>query len=332
MSKIFWGDGTTSALLTDGMIVNNFKLDTVANAPAKLPIITPPEGKNSPIHPKVLFLPNKFGGHFFWMAYTPWPGADNNVENPCIACSDDMVNWDTPEGCTNPLDTGTSAKDYMSDTHLVYREDTGLLEVWYRECNETEHIETIWRRTSADGVNWNERESMFVSANGTSHANFLSPTLIYEDGKYKIWVSHINQTNYLYESSDGTDWELVSKTNLKAWHLDVIRTDKGYEAFCHNQTTGTITHSVSEDGITFSDAVDVLSPSGDGWDKSLYRSSAVKDNGIYYLYYTSGTNGIGLSVTRKKNDVSSFGGCISGSGFGVTMLDIEERLHNLDNA
>lgn len=344
MSKnIYWGDGSTTEIISSessldslknsGLIVNNFKLNSIANAPAKLPITTPPEGKDSPIHPKVLFLPNKFGGHFFWMAYTPWPAANNNVENPCIACSDDMVNWNTPEGVTNPLDTGKSTTDYLSDTHLVYKEKTNTLEVWYRECNETDHIETIWRRTSTDGITWTEREAMFISSNGTSHANFLSPTLIYEDGMYKIWVCHSDQTAYYYTSQDGTNWELVSKTNLKAWHLDVIHTELGYEAICYDNTgDGKLTHSVSEDGITFSEAIPIIRSSESGWDSGkVYRSSVIKENGIYYLYYTSGTNGIGLSVTKEKNDVTSFGGYVSGSGYGVTLFDIADRLNSLES-
>ena len=154
------------------------------NAADKLNIITHSSGKNQPIHPKVLYFENKFGGHYFWMAYTPYPNSNDGEENPCIAYSDNLIDWHTPEGVTNPLDSGTNS-EYMSDTHLVYNYNTQLLEIWYRQASTINNTETIFRRTSIDGITWNEREQMYQSTGGIS--NVLSPCINYEDNKYKIW-------------------------------------------------------------------------------------------------------------------------------------------------
>lgn len=294
-------------------------LAETANAPAKLPIKTHPSGGDQPIHPKVLYLPNKFGGHYFWMGYTPYPDGSDGEENPCIACSDDMVNWYTPEGVTNPLDAGTKIA-YMSDTHLVYNERTAMLELWYRHVDTTNGgSETIYRRRSSNGSEWMEREKMHEHIGDIS--NIISPCIIFEDGMYKIWASTGNPSGPLkyYESPDGRDWQLKAVTNLEGWHFDVIHTDVGYEAvIADTQPGATISYATSPDGITWSDKVQLLGAGASGsWDDDrLYRASIVKTDGYYYIYYTGvtwPTWGIGLTVSTRRNDVFSIRGYISGA-------------------
>lgn len=294
-------------------------LAETANAPAKLPIKTHPSGGDQPIHPKVLYLPNKFGGHYFWMGYTPYPDGSDGEENPCIACSDDMVNWYTPEGVTNPLDAGTKIA-YMSDTHLVYNERTAMLELWYRHVDTTNGgSETIYRRRSANGSEWMEREKMHEHNGDIS--NIISPCILFEDGIYKIWASTGTPVGTLkyYETPDGRDWQLKAVTNLEGWHFDVIHTDIGYEAvIADTQPGATISYTVSPDGINWSDKTQILSAGVDGnWDDDrLYRASIVKQDGYYYLYYTGvtwPTWGIGLTVSTQRNDVFSIRGYISGA-------------------
>ena len=49
----------------------------------------------------------------------------------------------------------------MSDPHLVYNKYTKLLEIWYRQALTSLKTEVIYRRTSIDGHNWNEREEEY---------------------------------------------------------------------------------------------------------------------------------------------------------------------------
>ena len=298
-----------------------------ANAPQKLNIPTHESGQDQPIHPKVLYFPEGFGGHKFWMAYTPYPYGSDAEENPCIACSDDMVTWATPSGVTNPLDVGT-ASNYMSDTHLVYNPDTALLEIWYRRVLNGKEV--IYRRTSANGSDWNEREEMFRTPDTgySGITNFLSPVIMYEDGIYKIWVGTGNPSGYLtyYESADGTNWELKATTNLEGWHFDIIHTDFGYEAFISDTQPGaSVSYSKSTDGITWAEKTQLLTAGASGnWDASrLYRTSAVKINGFYYLYYTGvaadGAWGIGLAVSAIPGDITSIRGYTDGRAIETTV-------------
>ena len=104
-----------------------------ANPLTALNIKTYEGGKNQPTHPKVLYFKNGWNGHKYWMCYTHYPNNNNNEENPCITYSDDGYNW-SEVGIANPIDRPVS-KNFFSDPHLVYREDTDTVECWYRECN-----------------------------------------------------------------------------------------------------------------------------------------------------------------------------------------------------
>lgn len=318
-------DQTASVLMADMVLADT------ANAPKKLPIKTHASGKDQPIHPKVLYFPELFGGHKFWMAYTPYPNGADREENPCIAYSNDMVTWITPEGVTNPLDVPANTGDsYLSDTHLVYNTDTKMLEIWYRGAGS---VETIYRRRSSDGVTWGDREVMFRGSSGLS--SYLSPAIIYEDGIYKIWAGSGNPSGYLkyYESADGTAWELKATTNLEGWHFDVIHTEEGYEAFISDTQPGaSVSYSKSADGITWEDKTQLLTAGASGnWDASrLYRTSAVKINGYYFVYYTGvaadGSWGIGLTVSTVANEVTSIRGYTDGTAIETTQFQMMQSL------
>ena len=76
---------------------------------------------------KVLNFEKPWNGYRYWMAYTPYPGADQRKENPHVCVSNDRIHWKPfeGEGKAVSLDPLTPFEDpdkqYNSDTHLVYR-------------------------------------------------------------------------------------------------------------------------------------------------------------------------------------------------------------------
>lgn len=171
-----------------------------ANAPAPLGLITY-VGNNQVVHPKVLYFPNKFGNRKYWMAYTPYPFANDKYENPCVAYSSDGYNWTNIDG--NPLDD-PAGDGYNSDTHLVYVESTGTLEIWYRYVSnyKTPPVsEIIYRQTTKDGINWTEKEVVVNNTSG-KYTQWLSPAVIHDEDKYKVWVvDDTTKTINYYEST-----------------------------------------------------------------------------------------------------------------------------------
>ena len=261
-----------------------------ANPHAKKPlnIITYEGGENQPMHPKVLYFENSWNGFKYWMAYTPLPNEDN--ENPCIAVSNDMINWTVPNGLENPLAFMPPTGGYNSDTHLVYRKDIDTLECWYRRIYTGIQKEEFFRRTTKNGVVWTEEESCFVSE-GSITQN-LSPSLIFEEGKYKMWTFANDPTFKYWESLDGKDWTKIKDITIAGgnwWHGDVIHTSNGYEMLLYVNSGGRLYYTRGYDNVNYTPPQLILEPTGNSndWDSdNLYRSSFFIKDGYYYIFYS----------------------------------------------
>ena len=138
---------------------------------------------------------------------------------------------------TNPIDTPhTEKKDrYHSDTHILFNKDTGKLEVWYRTVSG-KGVQ-IYRKTSSDGIIWSNRELLKdYSTEKIINAGCVCPVVIYENGKYNIWIYDKNGTEGLgtyvikYETSDATNWGTPTKCNgIRAiWHFDIVKHNGEY--------------------------------------------------------------------------------------------------------
>lgn len=322
------------------------KLEYRPNAIKPLGIITP-YGDNQLTHPKVLYFPNGWNGFKYWMAYTPLPYYDESKENPCLAVSNDMVNWGLVNSSLhNGIVDIPGANDYNSDTHLVYRPDTNTLEVWYRGVNERNKTETIYRRTTTDGVTFTPREAM-AGANNGKILNFLSPAIIWDNERkvYQIWVVDHYAIRY-FETPDGKNWQYIKTLTVyygeatAAWHIDVEKTDLGYEMLIctKGQATGvrdSLFYALfpSMTGQDWADAIKIIQPNtlGNWDDTAIYRSCLLKIDGTYYVFYAGQNShknyGISLSVSTKKNDITT----LQGAEVGYSPVRLKEIILSNDD-
>ena len=262
-------------------------------------------------HPSVISFEQPWNGYRYWIAFSPYPGHDDYYENPYIYASNDQIHWEKPSGLENPLESAPEnykrEKVYNSDPELVYNADTQELECWWRFVDDENYITSLYRRTTTDGIHWNERECMTLT--GRKSIDYVSFALIYEDHMYKMW-SVGKFTPQYSESTDGKKWserraiELpFINTNLKVWHLDVIHTERyGYEMVfvAFDNTTDKykrhmkLYYSRSDDNKKYGTPICLVAPTenNNDWDGTgLYRSSLLYDSdGSYSLYYT-GING-----------------------------------------
>lgn len=305
-------------------------------APAKLDIVSS-YGDKQAFHPKVLNFDKPWNGYRYWMAYTPYPGADQTKENPHVCVSNDKVHWEPFEGkgkavALDPLvPFEDPAKQYNSDTHLVYRKDINTLECYWRQVDNRTRIDQILKRTTKDGIHWSDAQVVLVSDARVD--GILSPAILYEDGKYKMWtVNYRYKYPVLYrESKDGLHWSKPSKIQLKypsdklrSWHLDVIHTKKGYEmlvvAFYKGQRHREMNlyYTSSKNEHDFKKCITILKPSGKKktWDnRGIYRSTFFVEKGNYYIYYS----GIGYPKGPK-----------SSQGVGLTYGPSVKNIHGYD--
>ena len=268
-------------------------------------------GNTQNVHPKVLYFPDSLYGHHYWMSYTPYPKGNPKYENPCVAFSDDGITWQNIS--QNPLDVPINTNQrYNSDPHLLYNEQAKQLELWYRYADEQEQEEILYRRTSTDGLNWGEKEMILKNSGARNCALYLSPTAYFDNGKYHIWsVSAKTYTINYYESTTGKDWQFIRSIDLnyqysgktfRPWHIDAIYADGLYRLTIMVKenspgTTWCLFYSESEDNEHWAVPKIMLLPRNNRWDEQLYRSSLVKTDYGYSLYYSARKDskyGIGL--------------------------------------
>ena len=199
----------------------------------------------------------KWGGYRYWMVLTPNQDGYSQYENPCLAASNDGVNWVVPNDIENPL-SGVKhepAGTHNCDTDLVYNPDSDELWVYY-----------VWEQDSPAGTPSNLR-LIRVKEDGNSFAitsttdgkpyerlinsqyryDMQSPAVVRRDANtWLMWSNNSDSDNSgngwqsqvafveLYTSTDGKNWtnkqSLADTLVLKGadgiasyipWHLDV---------------------------------------------------------------------------------------------------------------
>lgn len=280
------------------------------------------DGSGQSNHPKVLYFNNGFAGYKYWMSYTPYPYGENVRENPSIVVSNNGIDWEVPQGAKNPVINwpGISG-EYNSDPNLVYNSTTNEIEMWYRYSTASA-ANIIYRVRTKDGINWTSPEQMY---NSNPSYMILSPSVIIDDNKYKMWyVTDINEGSKIryIESTDGFTW--TDPVDVTAgmpspyvpWHMDVIKIDGNYHFLISSFKDGEVRlnnrvlmYGVSPDEKTIESMSQILGPSSQGnWDDGqIYRSSLVYVNGLYKLYYSAMNSNwhwhIGLTQGRSLQDL-----------------------------
>lgn len=291
-------------------------------------VVETPDGFNQPYHPSIVHFDSKWNYYKYWMAYTPFPiGAKPYIdrwEYPCIVVSNDGIHWKYADR-VQPLDDLTQEqinnRDYFSDTHLIYNKDKDRLECFYRlneHFGETsnEHI-FLFRRVSYNGVDWSEREIIADSRMSDTNnlgSPIISPAVEIIENKYNLWYVIFesekaeNMKIYYSRSDDALHWDARKQCSLNGytidpWHLDCKYYDGKYWLLIYD-FTHKLTLWSSVNGIDFDFKKIVLKPSRipvSFYSKSLYRSCMVKDDDLFFVYFSAG-DGKKHSLGLMKGD------------------------------
>jgi len=278
-------------------------------------------GYNQPYHPSVLYFKDKFNNYKYWMVQTPYPIGGlpyrDRWECPCIYWSNDGIKWYT-NSKVNPIDDITPEEikngDFLSDPHLVYKEDTKTLECWYRmthmNTNNTDkklqYPTIILKKTSSTGLDWSDREIMIDLQNPNNSIGDMvrSPSIIWDNNKqiYRMWfvdtLPTVCNRNIIYaESKSGKIWFNKTLTNMSPyidpWHIDVNYFDNKYHLINYTNNTGHngINYYESLDGIHFKFVKELLHPSklsiNEFYSCKLYRSCVLKADDEIRIYFTA---------------------------------------------
>lgn len=256
-------------------------------------------GQNQVTHPAVISFEQPWNGYRYWMTYSPYPFANGEEENPCIAVSNDLYRWETPKGMVNPIaDNEETGCSELKDPHLLYRDDLNRVEVWYlgrvsKQLGGDGTSLTLFRKYSYDGIVWSAYEIMTTT-------KYLSPSVRWDGTQYQLWGigfdTYDTQNTFVYQQSkDGYQWSEpipcsingVSK-ELPLWHGSVVYYgDKGYYFTYIENKTGSqqVMCCHSEDGLSFSEPITVVKNTKQSLWQQLYRPFLLIEKGEYVLFY-----------------------------------------------
>lgn len=270
------------------------------NAKSHLEIPTYIESNNQAIHPSIVYNSDGKFGYKYILAFTPYSFLNDSTENPSIVVSEDGINFKPLLDVKSPLALpGNNC--HLSDVCLFEKDDT--LELWYRESNKKTRLSRLLRITTKDLKTFTEPE--VIMDFGTSGYGIGAPSVIYENGIYKIYYRknmNIGEDAYVYtESKDlktftpavAMNMDKGSWTNYNPWHLEVKKIENTYYCLTMDCPDGKMDTSslfvlTSKDGINFINPIKILDPSEAGFDNWLiYKSTFMVKDDTVFLYYSS---------------------------------------------
>lgn len=249
---------------------------------------------NQVAHPSILFFPEGWNGYRYWMAYTPYPGNDDDHEDPNLAVSQDGITWAHAPGVTQPLDD-LNGVPYNSDTELVMGPDDTMYLFWRTyDSSLSANQEKVYFRTSKNGRDW-ATKALAIQAN-EADMRFLGPTLVFENNRWTLW--YVNQQGstrtFMRATSQGatpTSWNPATATSIgpiisgkQVWHAEVRKIGSVYVSLMNVINSGTgglgglIQLMVSRDGVTWEASADTVIPQVKaGQHNHLYRATFVPE-------------------------------------------------------
>ena len=155
VNAVIWPDDVE---IPDQEIKNPFKN---AGQPLNL---EGPGTNNEVVHPDVVVFDEPWNGYKYWMGYTPNKTGTSYYENPCIEASNDEINWEVPEGVTNPIQprfdsAQQNENEHNCDTDLLYDKANDRLILYWEwaqdeAVNGKSHRSEIRYRVSYNGTKW----------------------------------------------------------------------------------------------------------------------------------------------------------------------------------
>ena len=299
--------------------------------------------------------PATYFGYTYWMVATPYPGTNDNYENPSLWVSNDGINWVVPFGYTNPIvapldPAGTVVPFVDTVTAGPFNSDPDwIIDPWdsrgvyikmiYRQGNTITGENKIMYTESEDGgKTWSVPVECY---NDTVHHN-LSPAIVQlgpNDFVMYYVETLIEDPSVLYvrkrTSTDMITWSDPIEVNIpplpenrRPWHLDAIKTkDGGIEILLNaKKATSDDPDSLfilsSTDGTNFvieNDGNPIVTPSGNGWDdKWIYRGTFVKrSDGFYQIWYSACDKNNNFRIGYIEGDFKNGFNTNKGGGNGL---------------
>ncbi|MEU1240033.1 hypothetical protein ABZ388_06710 [Micromonospora parva] len=305
-----------------------------------IPTPDPPSSDGQPVHPSVVYVEDGWGGYRYWMAFTPYAGGSDQYEDPCIVASNDGSSWVVPTGLTNPLDNAPGGVTYNSDTYLVL--DGTTMRLLWRLFDDTNvgAEESLWMRTSTDGVAWTTKVKVYES--NKTVRRLVSPSFVKDGaGTWHMFAVDIKpsptQVVHLTASAITGTWSaptvctMPMRAGKQAWHLHVQRVGDQYVALVNDTLEGgtgardgDLLLATSDDGVLWAVGAVPVIPRVGVYHTDLYQASFVADPfgiDVWYSARVTGSPSVwSILRTRLTSDAARGGFAPVGERGAVTWL------------
>lgn len=268
-------------------------VSTNAIAPLSIPTY---DGSNQVVHPDIYYNESGWNGWKYWMVMTPYPNGNSSYENPSVVVSNDGNSWQVPTGLVNPL-APMPAGGYNSDPDIIMGYDDKL-HIIYRETIGA--VIKLFHISSTNGITWSTRTEVNMNI-----VQYLSPSLISENGGYTMFVVNYENIGYVWKltSSDIVSG-FINADQCRIYglpngrypnHIEVCKVNNTYYAVITTVTGGGGVNAInyfaiSSDGINFYTRNTPLFNYGvvGQFDSGmLYRSTLIPNDYGFDLWYSA---------------------------------------------
>lgn len=298
--------------------------------------VSPAGGQTT--HPSIVFVPEGWNGFKYWMAHTPYPGGNDDHEDPNICASHDGITWVVPSGLTNPIDDQDGQPEYNSDVDL--RLVDNKLYLFWRTFNDAlvGSEERLYYSTSTNGTTWAAKIELYRS--NMASQRLLSPSFVWEGDKWTMFaVDATPSPNRVVKltsvsANPAGGWSAATivamgamQSGKEPWHMQVTKYAGRYIGLLADCTidasgsNGDLLFIQSADGLTFANSGGPVVPrSYPGEHDQVYRATLLPsiEKGVFgfRVWYAGWTTAgpvwnvyrtwIGPTIGQKSAATGSF--------------------------
>ena len=277
----------TAALYGNGKISANGLSATGVGTQLSIPTY---DGSGEIVHLDVYHNAAGWNGYPYWMVMTPYPGGDDQYENPSIVCSLDGNTWVVPTGLTNPI-VAAPEGGFNSDTDMIVVGNT-MYVIYRKYITETDTLHYMLM-SSTNGITWTEPAEIYAGLTGDIYGRGIAPSIVFTDNKFMIFSQCASRLGMRWSSSIDSGWSAGENLGYlplehNPWHMNVTKHSDGRLFLIGSPKTGELSIIESSDhgvnwtgygslGISGYRAAMVETPSGfDVWytnSNDVYRTS-----------------------------------------------------------
>jgi len=247
------------------------------------------DGSNQVVHPCVIYTGSGWNGYAYLMAMTPYPHEDSRFENPSMRYSRDGFTWEMIPGQPDPV-IGRPPVGFLSDPNIALVNGTLYLFFRYADVGNVSDPVIYYNYTSTtNGVDWTPQVKLNM-------AKTRSSSFVHNGTGWESWGHNITTGNLShFTSDDRVNWTLtgttlINTTLFSQWHSEVKLYDGQYQLLMSDSPYENLRFYTSSDGLTWifeNNNSTVLSGRKGMWDSSMYKSSFVKVNNTYKIWYSA---------------------------------------------